>query len=408
MSQDQKPTASSGAVGGVLGAGGEGTPTMRRPHRTLLAAATAAGVLVAGLLAPSALAQLPPLGPREPTTTTSPPPPDDPTPEGSAPGPGPEPDGPAPGGSAPGPGPASGDGDGGGGDGGTAPRWGQVPPEAQRIIDSVPRTGPSSSKPLVEALAQLEALGVDRDEAMRVGMGRFPIAGTATYVHDWLFPRYGPGFRFHLGTDVFAPHGTPIRAPVDGVATTNTQPLGGLTVRVTMDDGTYFYLAHLSGLVDGFTNGMRVQTGDVVGYVGDSGNARGGAPHLHFGIYPQGGAPVDPKPILDQFLAEAQARLPEVIEAYRAAGYGVAPPEAPADPAPPQEEPALPDLEEPAAVADEDGLPIGLLYAAGADPAGGALRLLEAEIGALADSIDWSERIRPGTLTWASVRHRDR
>jgi murein DD-endopeptidase MepM/ murein hydrolase activator NlpD len=374
---------------------------MRRPHLTLLAAAAAAGVLAAGLLAPSALAQLPPLGPGETTTTTAPP-----EPGGGDPGPGPEPDGPAPEGSAPGaatePGGGSGDG------GGSAPRWGQVPAEAQRIIDSVPRTGPSSSKALVEALAQLEALGVDRDEAMRVGMGRFPIAGTATYVHDWLFPRYGPGFRFHLGTDVFAPHGTPIRSPVDGVATTNTQPLGGLTVRVTMDDGTYFYLAHLSGLVDGFTNGMRVQTGDVVGYVGDSGNARGGAPHLHIGIYPQGGAPVDPKPILDQFLAEAQARLPEVIEAYRAAGYGAAAPEAPADPAPPQEQPALPDLEEPAAVPDEDGLPIGLLYAAGADPAGGALRLLEAEIGALADSIDWSERVRPATLTWASARHRDR
>jgi murein DD-endopeptidase MepM/ murein hydrolase activator NlpD len=373
---------------------------MRRPHRTLLAAATAAGVLAAGLLAPSALAQLPPLGPGETTTTTAPPPP-----AGGEPGP--EPDGPAPAGSAPTTGAGADPGDGGGGDSRTTARWGQVPPEAQRIIDSVPRTGPSSSKSLVEALAELEALGVDRDEAMRVGMGRFPIAGTATYVHDWLFPRYGPGFRFHLGTDVFAPHGTPIRTPVDGVATTNTQPLGGLTVRVTMDDGTYFYLAHLSGLVEGFTDGMRVQTGDVVGYVGDSGNARGGAPHLHIGIYPQGGAPVDPKPILDQFLAEAQARLPEVIEAYRAAGYGSAPPEAPAEPTP-SPAPALPDLEEPAAVPDEDGLPIGLLYAAGADPAGGALQLLEAEIGALADSIDWAERVRPGTLTWASVRHRDR
>jgi peptidoglycan LD-endopeptidase LytH len=371
---------------------------MRRPYRTLLAAATAAGALAAGILAPSALAQLPPLGPGETTTTTSPPPPD-----GGGPGPGPAPDGPAPEGGAPG---DADPGDGSGG--GTAPRWGQIPPEAQRIIDSVPRTGPSSSKELVEALAQLEALGVDRDEAMRVGMGRFPIGGTATYVHDWLFPRYGPGFRFHLGTDVFAPHGTPIRAPVDGVATTNTQPLGGLTVRVTMDDGTYFYLAHLSGLAEGFTDGMRVQTGDVVGFVGDSGNARGGAPHLHIGIYPQGGAPVDPKPILDQFLAEAQARLPEVIEAYRAAGYGAPPPEAPAEPAPPQEQPELPDLEEPPADPDQDGLPIDLLYAAGADPAGGALRLLEAEIGALADSIDWAERVRPGTLTWASVRHRDR
>ena len=74
-----------------------------------------------------------------------------------------------------------------------------------------------------------------------------------------------------------------------------------------MPDGTYFYLAHLSGLVEGFTNGMAVRTGDIVGYVGDSGNARGGAPHLHIGIYPHGGPPIDPKPVLDQFLAEATA-----------------------------------------------------------------------------------------------------
>jgi murein DD-endopeptidase MepM/ murein hydrolase activator NlpD len=204
-----------------------------------------------------------------------------------------------------------------------------VPPEAQRIIDAVPRTGASDNAALLADLAVLEARGIPRAEVLRVGLGRFPIAGPARYSHDWLFPRYGPGFRFHLGTDVFAAHGTPVRAPVDGVAESADGGLGGLTVKVFMPDGTYFYLAHLSGLVDGFTQGMAVRTGDIVGYVGDSGNARGGAPHLHLGIYPRGGPPVDPKPILDAFLGEARMRVPLVIEAFEGATPRVEPPVAP-------------------------------------------------------------------------------
>ena len=109
-----------------------------------------------------------------------------------------------------------------------------------------------------------------------------------------------------------------MRAPVDGVALSEEGGLGGLTVKVVMPDRTYFYLAHLSGLVEGFANGMTVETGDIVGYVGDSGNARGGSPHLHLGIYPRGGPPIDPKPILDHFLAEAEARIPEVVAALQA------------------------------------------------------------------------------------------
>jgi murein DD-endopeptidase MepM/ murein hydrolase activator NlpD len=341
-----------------------------------------------------ARAQLPPLedgrgdgaSTTSTTTTTAPPaPPSGPQHTD------PSPDGPAPEGGGPGPDGSQGHGD---GEPAPAPR-GQVPPEAQRIIDSVPRSGPSSSARLVGALAELEALGVPRTEAMRVGMGRFPIAGTATYVHDWLFPRWGPGFRFHLGTDLFAPMGTPIRAPVDGIATTRTQALGGLTVRVTMPDGTFFYLAHLSGLVDGFVDGMAVRTGDIVGYVGDSGNARGGAPHLHIGIYPRAGPPVDPKPILDQFLTEAEARLPEVIQAYRDAGYGAEQAGSVQPPEPPSWLAAPPSTPEPAPVPEEvDGLPTGVLFVAGASPAGGALSLLEAEVADLATSIDWSQRTR--------------
>lgn len=279
----------------------------------MVASVVVAGALFAG---PAASAQVPPLwGSGTTTTTTTPPPqpePASPPPSSSEPA---QPSGSDFSGSDQAPAGAKD----AGGDGAPAPSGGiRVPPEAQRIIDSVVRTGASSSDALLEALAPVEALGLPRDEVLRLGMGRFPIAGPARYSHDWLFPRYGPGFRFHLGTDVFAPYGTPVRAPVDGIAKSANGGLGGLTVKVYMEDGTYFYLAHLSGLPEGFTDGMAVKTGDIVGFVGDSGNARGTPPHLHIGIYPKGGPAVDPKPILDGFLQEAMDRVPALVDAVKA------------------------------------------------------------------------------------------
>ena len=282
-----------------------------RVHRpSFVALATTALLVAAVVVAPGLAAQVPPLVPSTTTTTTT----------TTTPSRDHEPSSPSGADLAGRSSQAPAGAEDPGGDGAPAPAGGiRVPPEAQRIISSVRRSAPNGSAPLVDALAALRDLGLSEAEALRVGMGRFPIAGPARYSHDWLFPRYGPGFRFHLGTDVFAAHGTPVRAPVDGIARSANGGLGGLTVKIFMPDGTYFYLAHLSALVDGFAQDMPVRTGDIVGYVGDSGNARGGAPHLHIGIYPRGGPPVDPKPILDQFLAEARARVPALVEAYRAA-----------------------------------------------------------------------------------------
>ena len=283
-----------------------------------------------------------------------------------------------------------------GGDGAVAPTGGiVVPPEAQRIIGSVRRSGPSSNASLLKSLDALRKLGMSEDEVLRVGLGRFPIAGQARYSHDWLFPRYGPGFRFHLGTDVFAAYGTPIRAPVDGVATTATGGLGGLTVKVFMPDGTYIYLAHLSGLVKGFKNGMAVHTGDIVGYVGDSGNARGGAPHLHIGIYPHGGPPVDPKPILDQFLGEAAARVPAIVKAYETAKERAAssPKAAPTADAvqPTFGTSLLRDI-----AAGTAAWPIEALYVASVSVLNGPHVLIDLAVDDLVAGIDWTARAAGG------------
>lgn len=279
-----------------------------------------------------------------------------------------------------------------GGDGAAAPSSGiVVPPEAQRIINSVKRSRANNNSRLLTLLPQLEAFGISEAEAYRIGMGRFPIAGPASFSHDWLLPRYGPGFRFHLGTDVFAAYGTPVRAPVDGVARTAQDSLGGITVKVVMPDRTYFYLAHLSGLVEGFVDGMPVTTGDIVGYVGDSGNARGSKPHVHLGIYPRGGPPVDPKPILDRFLVEAEARIPDLVAALRAA-----------QPVPTAQQslaadqralrPMLAtDVLHPLA-AGGARLPSELLYLLSANPVDGPRALVDLALSDLMADIDWTAR----------------
>lgn len=360
------------------------TVNARRCTRGLVALVAAGGAAAALVVVPSSGAQVPPLGPTTTTTSTTAPAP--------APSSGEQPDftegaDQAPAGAK--------DTE---GDGAPAPSGGvRVPPEAQRVIDSVARSGASDNSGLLARLTELQALGLSEEEAMRVGLGRFPIAGPARYSHDWLFPRYGPGFRFHLGTDVFAAQGTPIRAPVDGIARSANGGLGGLTVKVFMPDGTYFYLAHLSGLAPGFVDGMAVETGDIVGYVGDSGNARGGAPHLHIGIYPGGGAPIDPKPVLDGFIAEAEARLPEVVAAYQAARAQRTDAPASPEPRPISDEQRLlrpmlaTEVLHPLA-AGGAGLAPEVLYLTGAHPVTGSRVLLELALEGLVAGIDWEGR----------------
>jgi murein DD-endopeptidase MepM/ murein hydrolase activator NlpD len=96
-------------------------------------------------------------------------------------------------------------------------------------------------------------------------------------------PRYAGGYHLHAGVDLLAPMGTPIYATFDGYASENPNGLGGLAVEVHGAPG-YTYNAHLSAYSDHSTG--TVHTGDVIGYVGDSGDAQGGPPHDHFEFHP--------------------------------------------------------------------------------------------------------------------------
>jgi murein DD-endopeptidase MepM/ murein hydrolase activator NlpD len=290
----------------------------------------------------------------------------------------------------------TGEGDGEGGD--TAVGGRVVPPDAQALIDSIVRSGPNDNSALVQGAALLEAAGMSHEDAMANAFGRFPILGPSRWSDDWHYPRWtGTRFRFHEGLDMLAPYGTPVVAPVDGIARIGSNALGGLTVKVVEPDGTYWYLAHLSGTAPDLVDGQAVVTGQLVGFVGDSGNAKGGPPHLHFGVYPQGGPAAPPKPVVDSWVAEGAQRVADVLAALAAAPQ-------PAAVTATDITRRLADSAVAAPTLAPSGPPRSeLLWASAANPAGGGLRVADATAAAINESIDWDQRAaqqRADDLAW--------
>ena len=129
----------------------------------------------------------------------------------------------------------------------------------------------------------------------------FPVTGAVTFDDSWGYSRM-PGTlsaHWHEGTDIMSPAGTPLVACETGVIDKiDTNTLGGQSLWILGLSGTRYYYAHLSAYADGLTVGQPVTAGQVVGAVGTTGNAAGGAAHLHFEVHPGGGAPIDPYPML--------------------------------------------------------------------------------------------------------------
>jgi murein DD-endopeptidase MepM/ murein hydrolase activator NlpD len=111
----------------------------------------------------------------------------------------------------------------------------------------------------------------------------FPVRGIHYYSNTWGAARSGG--RHHKGTDVMAPTGTPLVAVTSGTARVHSSGLGGKSVTITGDNGWMFYYCHMNGWA---ISGGRVRAGQLIGWVGSTGNARGGSPHLHFQMGPGG------------------------------------------------------------------------------------------------------------------------
>jgi peptidoglycan LD-endopeptidase LytH len=128
--------------------------------------------------------------------------------------------------------------------------------------------------------------------ARRAQAGRLavcPVQGDVHFTDTWGAARSGG--RVHKGVDMLAARGTPTVAPVSGEVQHRGSSLGGLSWYVYGDNGDMYYGTHLSAYAN--VGAGHVEAGELIGYVGDTGNARG-TPHLHFEVHPGGGAPVNP------------------------------------------------------------------------------------------------------------------
>lgn len=134
-----------------------------------------------------------------------------------------------------------------------------------------------------------------------------PVANvTVSQLHDTFNQARSEG-RQHDAIDILAPQGTPVLAATDGVVIKLFQSdRGGVTLYELDPSGRYvYYYAHLMRYEDGIAEGKQVRRGDVIGYVGDTGNAGAGNSHLHFAISKitspnrwSGGDPINPYPLL--------------------------------------------------------------------------------------------------------------
>ena len=143
------------------------------------------------------------------------------------------------------------------------------------------------------------------------GAGLFmPVVGVRPrdLYNSWGDSRDG-GRRRHKGIDIFAPKGTGVVAVADGIVSyIGEQPKGGLCLWLTTEDGRSFYYAHLDRWAAGLFEGMEVRSGDLLGYVGNTGNAKTTPAHLHFAVN-DNDEMVNPYPILTKANPVQRARV---------------------------------------------------------------------------------------------------
>jgi murein DD-endopeptidase MepM/ murein hydrolase activator NlpD len=213
-------------------------------------------------------------------TAPKPPPPPEPEPE---PEPGPDP-GPSPGGNGNGPGQGNGNGD--GNENGNGSSSGDSGNDGPKHPPRDPQPQPPGASPTPPPIVQDPPADVRPN--LTSGGYVFPVYGPdASFTDDFQAARAATGW--HHGNDIFAPLGTPVLAVTDGeLFLVGLNAIGGNRLWLRDSAGNEFYYAHLSAYTPLAFNGSKVKAGDVIGFVGTTGDAVGTPPHLHFEIHPRG------------------------------------------------------------------------------------------------------------------------
>jgi len=157
--------------------------------------------------------------------------------------------------------------------------------QQQAIVDQIAAKQEEARK-LAAKLSKQRAAWLKSQLGVSTGNGLFkvcPVDQPRSFGDGFGAPRSAGGFHLHMGVDIVAPLGTPIRAPFDGVARRSFNTLGGNAVYVTGSTG-FVYNAHLSAYSANSTG--PVQAGEIIGYVGWTGDAVGGVYHDHFEYHP--------------------------------------------------------------------------------------------------------------------------
>jgi murein DD-endopeptidase MepM/ murein hydrolase activator NlpD len=165
------------------------------------------------------------------------------------------------------------------------------PPEP--VTPAPPKAGTKGkkSKVLPEPLPGFPSVMLPPDIRPKLTAGGyvFPVYGPSSFTDTFQAERAHVSGGWHHGDDIFAPLGAPVLACASGtVFSVGWNRVGGNRLWLRDGQGNLFYYAHLSAFTPLAVNGNRVNAGDVLGFVGNTGDAQGTPPHLHFEIHPVG------------------------------------------------------------------------------------------------------------------------
>jgi peptidoglycan LD-endopeptidase LytH len=165
--------------------------------------------------------------------------------------------------------------------------YGPPKPAANLVADPVMTAAPRSANPPARTVSSRAAATVGTTGGVSTGHLRVPIDGVDIESFKGGFDERRGGDRPHEAIDVLSPRNTPVHAVENGtVAKLFYSKAGGLTIYQFDPSGRFcYYYAHLERYADGLHDGQTIAQGEVIGYVGTSGNAPANTPHLHFAVF---------------------------------------------------------------------------------------------------------------------------